>query len=213
MKLYRHYKNKPYKIIGHARHSETLEEMTIYETRYDNEKGKIWVRPKDMFNETVEVNGEKTPRFREIPLQIEETMEVGETQVTRIAPLIEKAFGEWDPEWFHAKFNNHKKFHLLIGSIESEAVAFKLGYENSPSEFYSWLGGVIPAYRGLGIASDLMVRQHQWCREQGYKRVQTKTQNRFREMLLLNVRHGFQVTGTHQSDEGGLKIVLEKILV
>ncbi len=33
MKLFRHYKNKPYKYIGTAKHSETLEDMVIYETR------------------------------------------------------------------------------------------------------------------------------------------------------------------------------------
>lgn len=211
MKLYRHYKNKPYKRIGHARHSETLDEMVIYETRYENDKGKVWVRPKDMFYETVEVDGEKVPRFREIPLEIQESTEVGEKEIAQIAPVIEKAFGEWDPSWFYSTFNSHKKHHLLMGMIEGETVAFKLGYETSATVFYSWLGGVTPDFRGLGIASDLMVRQHDWCRTQNYKRVQTKTQNRFREMFILNLRHGFAVTGCQDSDEG-LKIILEKSL-
>ena len=41
MKLYHHYKNKPYTYLGLARHSETLEEMVIYETRYENDRGKV----------------------------------------------------------------------------------------------------------------------------------------------------------------------------
>ncbi len=72
-------------------------------------------------------------------------------------------------------------------------------------EFYSWLGGVDPVYRGLGIASQLMTTQHSWSRKKGYAKVQTKTQNRFRSMLILNLNHGFEVIGTHTSDEGALR--------
>lgn len=64
---YRHYKGKLYQVLGIARHSETLEELVVYQALYhDPEFGKnqIWVRPKDMFLETVEVAGEKQPRFQ-----------------------------------------------------------------------------------------------------------------------------------------------------
>jgi GNAT superfamily N-acetyltransferase len=213
MKLYYHYKNKPYTYVGLARHSETLEEMVIYETRYENENGKVWVRPKEMFHENVQANGQTVPRFRPIPLKIEETTEVTESQIQMIAPIIEKAFGDWDAKWFYSTFRNHTKFLLLTAFIDDKAVAFKLGYENDPREFYSWLGGVIPDYRGLGIASDLMKHQHEWCRKQGYKKIQTKTLNSFRDMLILNLNHGFEVIGYHESSERGPKIMLEKKLV
>ncbi len=67
-------------------------------------------------------------------------------------------------------------------------------------------------FRGLGIASALMDSQHEWCRKQGYKKIQTKTQNRFHDMFVLNLKYGFDVIGCHESDEGGMKIVLEKKL-
>jgi hypothetical protein len=69
-KLYRHYKNqKTYKIIGIALHSETLEELVIYEGQYeDRELGKhpLFARPRDMFEEEVEHNGTKVDRFLRI---------------------------------------------------------------------------------------------------------------------------------------------------
>jgi len=210
MKLYHHYKNKPYKYIGIARHSETLEEMVIYETCYENAQGKLWVRPKEMFFESVQVDGKTTPRFKEIPLTIKEFTKVTDAEIQLIAPIIEKAFGEWDPKWFYSTFNSHGQFHLAIAYVENQAVAFKLGYEQNSREFYSWLGGVIPEYSGLGIASDLMICQHDWCQREGYKKIQTKTQNRFRSMLILNLNHGFEVIGTHDSGEAGMKIILEK---
>jgi hypothetical protein len=59
---YRHYKGNEYVVIGVAKHSETLEEMVVYQPDY-GEQG-LWVRPKAMFLETVEVDGQRVPRFQ-----------------------------------------------------------------------------------------------------------------------------------------------------
>ena len=61
--LYEHYSGKRYKILGVARHSETLEELVaIYEGMYGEEE--IWVRPLPMFLESVTINSVMQPRFR-----------------------------------------------------------------------------------------------------------------------------------------------------
>lgn len=60
---YLHYKNMPYRAQGVARHSETGEELVIYETLYHSDGGRIWARPKPMWDETVEVDGAVRPRF------------------------------------------------------------------------------------------------------------------------------------------------------
>lgn len=62
--LYEHYKGKRYRVHGIVRHSETLEELVLYETLYENDLGRMWVRPKSMFLENVEINGKSIPRFR-----------------------------------------------------------------------------------------------------------------------------------------------------
>ena len=62
--IYRHYKGKDYKVIGLVRHSETLEPMVLYEALYDNELGKLWVRPAAMFSEQVDIDGYNGPRFK-----------------------------------------------------------------------------------------------------------------------------------------------------
>ena len=61
---YRHYKGKEYEVIGFATHSETLEQMVIYKQLY-GEHG-TWVRPASMWEEIVDVNGEKKVRFEYI---------------------------------------------------------------------------------------------------------------------------------------------------
>ena len=59
--LYRHYKGKLYEVIDTARHSETLEPMTLYRALY-GEHG-LWVRPATMFSEVVEFDGVNQQRF------------------------------------------------------------------------------------------------------------------------------------------------------
>lgn len=58
---YRHFKGKEYQVLYLARHSETLEEMVVYQALY-GDRG-IWVRPAAMWNELVEQDGRKIPRF------------------------------------------------------------------------------------------------------------------------------------------------------
>ena len=62
-KKYRHFKGKEYLVLYIARHSETLEELVVYQALY-GEKG-IWVRTLDMFLEQVEVDGKLVNRFEE----------------------------------------------------------------------------------------------------------------------------------------------------
>jgi Protein of unknown function (DUF1653) len=59
---YRHYKGNEYEVIGVARHSETLEELVVYRALYGDHG--LWVRPRAMFLEKVEVAGKRVPRFR-----------------------------------------------------------------------------------------------------------------------------------------------------
>jgi hypothetical protein len=61
---YRHYKGRDYIVIGVARHSETEEELVVYRTDYGDKS--LWVRPKEMFLETVTVDDVQLPRFRKI---------------------------------------------------------------------------------------------------------------------------------------------------
>ena len=64
---YQHYKGRLYKVIGIAKHSETLEEFVVYRALYNSpEFGKkaLWIRPRKMFLENVRVNGKKVPRFK-----------------------------------------------------------------------------------------------------------------------------------------------------
>ena len=59
--IYRHYKGNLYEVIGHGKHSETLEDMVIYKALYGD--GGTWVRPAYMWDEIVETEKGKVHRF------------------------------------------------------------------------------------------------------------------------------------------------------
>lgn len=63
---YRHFKGMEYLVLHIAKHSETLEEMVVYQALY-GEYG-IWVRPLTMFLEQVERDRKIFNRFEEIEI-------------------------------------------------------------------------------------------------------------------------------------------------
>ena len=69
---YRHFKGNIYRVLHIAKHSETLEDMVVYQAMY-GEKG-IWVRPQTMFEEVIERDGKTFRRFE--PVSDEEAEKV-----------------------------------------------------------------------------------------------------------------------------------------
>lgn len=68
--IYRHFKGNLYRLIALARHSETLEQMVVYQALY-GERG-IWVRPMGMWNEWVTHEGKQVRRFTYIGEDLDE---------------------------------------------------------------------------------------------------------------------------------------------
>ena len=62
--IYKHFKGGEYKVIGIAKHSETLEDFVVYKALYG--KKDLWIRPLKIFLEKVTVNSKKVNRFQKI---------------------------------------------------------------------------------------------------------------------------------------------------
>ncbi len=58
--IWKHYKGNDYKIIILGKHSETAEDMVVYEQLHS---GKIYIRPMNLFFNEIEYNGEIVLRF------------------------------------------------------------------------------------------------------------------------------------------------------
>lgn len=61
---YRHFKGNEYEVLAVGRHSETEEELVVYKALYG--EGAVWIRPLNMFTDTVERDGKAMPRFEKI---------------------------------------------------------------------------------------------------------------------------------------------------
>ena len=82
---------------------------------------------------------------------------------------------------------------VVVAEHEGILIGFKLGYPVSTSEFYSWLGGVIPAYRNSGVAQTLLDFQEDWVKISGFKSMSVKSMNRFPSMLRLLIKNGYKI--------------------
>lgn len=58
---YRHFKGNEYEVLYIAKNSETLEPMVVYRALYGERD--VWVRPANMWDETVERDGVSYKRF------------------------------------------------------------------------------------------------------------------------------------------------------
>lgn len=72
-RVYRHYKGNYYHILARGVHTEDNVPLIAYrKLEYTGEEdfwahtGETWMRPEDMFEEEVEVDGKKVPRFEKV---------------------------------------------------------------------------------------------------------------------------------------------------
>ena len=59
--IYRHFKGQLYEVTDVATHSESLEQLVVYRPLYG--QSKLWVRPIEMFEEEIIVEGKEVKRF------------------------------------------------------------------------------------------------------------------------------------------------------
>ena len=99
--------------------------------------------------------------------------------------------------------------HLCLIALENDRpVAYKVGYQETPNRFYSWIGAVLPEYRGRGIARKLLHRQEQWARAQGYGEINVWSENRYRGMVIFLLKEGYDIFAV----SGDGKVLLRKVL-
>ncbi len=106
------------------------------------------------------------------------------------------------------------RYLALVYCVDGQDVGFKLGFALNSEEFYSWLGGVLPDFRGSGAAQAMLDTQEAWARGEGFQRLRVKSMNRYPAMLRLLIRNGYQIDGFTPGDgRVGGKIHFYKSLI
>jgi cupin 2 domain-containing protein len=144
---YHHYNGNEYTVLGVAVHSETKEELVVYRQEYGERS--LWVRPKQMFLETVKVDGQEVPRFQHLGSEKEKSREnlkslfddlpqhlpkeLVQTLLSAANVRIEQiiSYGHASPEGFWYEQGQHEWVVVLKGAarlrFEDGTVELKLG--------------------------------------------------------------------------------------
>lgn len=69
--VYRHYKGNLYRVLHVAEHTETSEQLVVYQALHGDHG--VWIRPLEMFQETVETRSGPQQRFKLVKEEEERT--------------------------------------------------------------------------------------------------------------------------------------------
>lgn len=137
---------------------------------------------------------------------------IKEDSLNSILDLYQELFIDANCNFFNERIQTQSQVFSVLAFINSELVGFKIGYPKNNETFYSWIGGVKKPYRNQGIGKDLAGLQEAHAKYLGFKKLQTKSMNRFKPMMILNLKNGFNITNVYTNEKGQTKIVFEKDL-
>lgn len=123
-------------------------------------------------------------------------------QISELSPIA-------NSDYFSARIGANQ-YLALVAEVDGVLAGYKLGYWISEGIFYSWLGGVHPAYRKKGIAKLLLLEQEERVCDAGGTEIRVKSMNQFRSMLLLLISQGYEITGTEMVQGRENKILFAK---
>lgn len=118
----------------------------------------------------------------------------------------------YDKTEYESRLNNTKSL-ILVALSENRLVGFKVGYATAETQFYSWMGGILPEFRQKQVAKQLADYQELWAKENGFKSVFFKTRNYLKPMLIFALKNGFFISEVEKREPiQESRIILEKEL-
>jgi hypothetical protein len=216
--LYRHYKNKLYKYLGVARHSETLEELALYEALYENKQGQIWVRPKEMFFEKVVIENQEQDRFapQEIivtPLKINlELLNSSNPLLNQTLNLYAALYGSQHAVRLSERLLSKKNAYIHVVELNQKVIGFRIGYESQNKCYYLWMEGIHPQFRNLEMAPFVLKQVMEWAHLLGFKKVRAISSSRQNHRIINFLEEGFYIKGSFSESNNKTRLLLEKHL-
>jgi len=114
-------------------------------------------------------------------------------EAVRLSNDIPEFDNPHDKEVYEGRLKS-KKHLIAIAEVEDELAGFKVGYDKfGNTSFYTWMGGVLPKFRKMGVAKALADFQEQYAIEEGFDSVILKTRNRHKNMLHFALKSGFEI--------------------
>ncbi len=98
-------------------------------------------------------------------------------------------------EELRRRFLGRHNVSLLVALIDERHAGFVIGFELTPTTYFCWVCGILPDFRRLGIATQLMQAHQAWAQEHHYRTVRFECQNQHRPMLHVAITEGFELVG------------------
>ncbi len=106
-----------------------------------------------------------------------------------------------------------RRFLVLVAVSGGKLVGFKVGYAVEEAVFYSWMGGVLPAFRRKGVGGMLAHVQEEWAMKSGFSSMRLEIGNRQASMINFGLKRGFLITDLIKNKNvEDYRVVMEKPL-
>lgn len=93
------------------------------------------------------------------------------------------------------RLNNTERI-MLIAEFAGKPIGCKVAYNRYfDGSIYSWLGGVLPPFRNVGVATLLLEQLEVEARKRFLSAIRFKTRNNFSNMLAFSIKRGFYIIG------------------
>lgn len=134
-------------------------------------------------------------------------------EVINISNKVPELINPYDADEYESRLSNVLSL-ILVACKGEQLIGFKVGYRReSDKSFYSWMGGVLPAYRRLGVADKLADFQDDWAKENGFSSIRMKTRFRLKAMQKFAMKRSFDILSIeHREPQEESIIWLEKVL-
>ena len=129
-----------------------------------------------------------------------------------ILQVYKSIFDDYKIDFFKSRIDKKEDVLIVLCYNSDMLVGFKIGYRYNETTFYSWVGGVLLSFRQKGIAKHLAKLQEENVTTKRYSKMRTKSMNRFKPMMILNLKNGFNIVQVYTNDIGQTKVVFEKEL-
>ena len=113
-----------------------------------------------------------------------------------------------DETYFQDRLADRRNVVIFAAIVNEHPIGFFLGYEERPGVFFEWLYGVLPEYRGQGIASRLQSAANTWAKDNGYTSSRLECHNQHRPLLHLAIAHGYDILGIRWDPELAANLVI-----
>jgi len=134
---------------------------------------------------------------------------VGPGEIDTIAEMYNALFSPArDGEFFQKRFRGRHNVSMLVAMLDDRHVGFTIGFELMPSTFFSWLCGVLPDFRRLGIATQLIKGQQAWAIDHHYSIIRFECQNQHRPMLHVAISEGYDMVGMRWDTATGNNVAI-----